>query len=453
MADKQDGQQPEMSGFMKGLLGVSTLQALDNEIGTANRKRQVLEMLLGRPDIDPDTYKEVIKGFTASSLKPSAKGAKGKLLGKKEGQSPLDEIFQKLMAMPTFRKPGGAQTTSTVSPQQRQQQPQQAGTQLPPMPQRGKGPQELPLETPGAKASVETKTTPETPGLFKAPGEAGTLPERRESRLEEAQKFKETATGRMTDVQLADRGLMRDPQGQVVPASPEQWSPAFKQKMDNEAALVQLRESQKALDAARAELERAKSNPSSDAYKAAQAKLAAETERNNIAREHLGLSKRRQALSEEQQAFKETGPTTAVRTSAQTAQVILPELQTARQEIQTIGDELGPGIGRLNDALRHIGNPPPEYQRLASRLELIASGLSKFHAARGVAAIKRFMDLVDTGKMTPEALDASLDAIGDFLNGYIKQGEYAPSKGKGKRSPVSEPPNRKKVVKYEDLPE
>jgi len=67
-----------------------------------------------------------------------------------------------------------------------------------------------------------------------------------------------------------------------------------------------------------------------------------------------------------------------------------------------------------------------------------------------------FQSLIDAGKMSPEALDSAMDSITQYLNTYVKMGQFNPTAAPGiTTAPQSQqnnaPPPGAKVRDYTNL--
>ena len=147
---------------------------------------------------------------------------------------------------------------------------------------------------------------------------------------------------------------------------------------------------------------------------------------------------KQQALSMQKQrmAFQQQGPTASTRTQAQMAGGLLDHVDTIKQEIANLGAQgkLGPLNGRFNEFMAgKVGNGDPDYVSLRTSLGLFQTALMKAHVgSRGSEMMMHhFQSLIDAGKMSPEALDSAMDSITQYLNTYVKMGQFNPQAAPG----------------------
>lgn len=141
-------------------------------------------------------------------------------------------------------------------------------------------------------------------------------------------------------------------------------------------------------------------------------------------------------------AFQQNGPTQNIRTQGQMSAGLLEHLPTIQQEIANLGAQgkLGPLAGRWNEFLAgKVGNGDPDYVALRTDLSLFSTALMKAHVgARGSEFImKHFQSLIDSGKMSPESLDAAMGSISGYLNTYVKMGQFNPANAAPPAAPLA----------------
>jgi len=113
-------------------------------------------------------------------------------------------------------------------------------------------------------------------------------------------------------------------------------------------------------------------------------------------------------------------------------------MQTGQDIIDAIkanAASLGPIMGRYNSAADFIGNPPPEFARLAGMIEsysLANMGVHGMRSANGADAIKRTVGL---GRHTPESLISTLEGLNGFAQHFIEN----TGGGGGKKISVTAP--------------
>jgi len=107
---------------------------------------------------------------------------------------------------------------------------------------------------------------------------------------------------------------------------------------------------------------------------------------------------------------------------------------------------VGPVLGRYSSLQEFIGNPPPEYSRLAGEIEsysLANMGVHGMRSAQGAQMIQKML----TGKHTPQSLIATIQGLNKFSEQY--QQNTQPNAGGPKAPPQETPaPAAKKEFDY-----
>jgi hypothetical protein len=81
---------------------------------------------------------------------------------------------------------------------------------------------------------------------------------------------------------------------------------------------------------------------------------------------------------------------------------------------------LGPAMSRYNSVADFVGNPPPEFAKLAGQIEsysLANMGVHGMRSANGAEAIKQ---TVGAGRHTPESMIATLEGLNGFANHLLE---------------------------------
>ena len=132
---------------------------------------------------------------------------------------------------------------------------------------------------------------------------------------------------------------------------------------------------------------------------------------------------------------------------------VVEKALSARVTQATIGDaqdklkdpnfraKLGPIMGRINEVFAGtIGAGDPDFAEFRTMGSLIASGALKAHfGAKGAGAIyDKFVGLINTGKMTPETLSASLGEMNKVMGRYSQE-VFDPARKLGAAKPTSPP--------------
>lgn len=108
----------------------------------------------------------------------------------------------------------------------------------------------------------------------------------------------------------------------------------------------------------------------------------------------------------------------------------------------TVAAQLGPVMSRYNNLADFVGNPPPQFAKLAGMIEsysLANMGVHGMRSAGGADAIKKTIGL---GRHTPESLLSVIDGLNGFAENLM-QGE-----GRGAQIPGAQKP----VIKREPIP-
>lgn len=198
--------------------------------------------------------------------------------------------------------------------------------------------------------------------------------------------------------------------------------------------------------------------PTDELPEVKQAMIRLQQDRDEAQRENLlggGLNKQKQANTERGFQLKELGirtmaelrrqqmqqslnlgltrmemPTGSVRSMGETAVTVLPHIEQLRQTIDEAAKAglLGPLRGRVSAFLAgRIGSTgDPKIDNLLGRLKgqdsLMSSAMLRTHfgARGGQGLYGKFIDLLDTGKATPEMLNGVLDDFKNYAEGYAQ---------------------------------
>jgi hypothetical protein len=190
---------------------------------------------------------------------------------------------------------------------------------------------------------------------------------------------------------------------------------------------------------ATADLREAMNDPSSPAFQLALKKVEWA---NYYKRAGIDLRQQSLDLARQRLNFQQTGPTQNIRTQGQMAGALLEHVPIIKQEIASLGAQgkLGPLQGRWSEFMAgKVGEGDPDYVKLRTDLGLFQTALMKAHVgARGSEFImKHFQNLVDSGQMSPESLDAAVDSISGFLNTYVRMGQGGAGASSGGSSPLA----------------
>lgn len=89
---------------------------------------------------------------------------------------------------------------------------------------------------------------------------------------------------------------------------------------------------------------------------------------------------------------------------------------------------LGPALGRYNSVQDFIGNPPPEFAKLAGRIESYALANPGMHGMRSAEAAQQIKAML-ASKKTPEAIAAAIEGLNDFSDHFLDNEGIKPAGG------------------------
>jgi hypothetical protein len=125
-------------------------------------------------------------------------------------------------------------------------------------------------------------------------------------------------------------------------------------------------------------------------------------------------------------------PSGATQTRVDAAKAVYSTGQDIKAQLSdpAVAKALGPVLGRYTNLQDFIGNPPPEYAKLAGEIESFAlanMGVHGMRSAQGAEAIKKML----SGQHTPASLAATIDGLTGFTQHYVE--------GSGQKMPESKP--------------
>ena len=230
---------------------------------------------------------------------------------------------------------------------------------------------------------------------------------------------------------LAKAGLSpdeTDPTGQRVrPQKYEEMSLPLQAAEDLKHAQQQEKDAQAAMD-------KAKNDPSSPAFRAAQ--QGRDTARMNAvtAMGRLGVSQ--EMLAFDQDKFYNPQPTAQERGKGDLAQSALERVQEMRQVLATAPQKFGPGPGRYTNMQAFLGSQDPAAQRYLSAAQYLADHSAAVFGGRSQYIMQQLHSLTDPHS-NPAALNAALDEAENAARGFVAAGKVH---GKGGTSGYSAPP-------------
>lgn len=231
--------------------------------------------------------------------------------------------------------------------------------------------------------------------------------------------------GNKDEAALAKIGMKRGPNGEIVP---DESSEVYKTQEQRRAqaeqqtkSLQELRDSQETLNEARAEAEKAKNDPNSPAYKAAQQKLAMAQRAHDVAAANLGLHQQEFANKiQEQELVKPSGQATSRGSAAQAVLDIMPDLE---KSVRANAAEMGPIMGRLNRGEIKIGDVSPDVARLYSAMKSFYALQPAVHGFRNAEFVKDFETALGTLERDPDAFIAGMQGLKPTLESVAKEGK------------------------------
>ena len=239
-----------------------------------------------------------------------------------------------------------------------------------------------------------------------------------EEKLHEAQEKNYTTKD---EEALSKAGLMRDKDGNVV-ADPT--SQAYqKQQLAGQAVknLMDYRSAQSDLTEAKEEVERAKNDPNSPAFKAAQQKLAMAQYAHDLAAQNLGLHRDEFANKvQEQELLKPSGQAQSRASAAESVLQLMPGLE---QEVKKNAASMGPLMGRLERGELAIGDVPPDVAQLYAAMKSFYALQPAVHGFRNAEFVKDFETALGTLERDPDAFIAGMTGLKPTMEAVANEGK------------------------------
>lgn|SRR5882757_2300099 len=234
-----------------------------------------------------------------------------------------------------------------------------------------------------------------------------------------------SARGNKDESALAKIGMKRDANGEIVP---DENSEVFKGQQakittgeETAKQLNSLREAQKELATARTEVERAKNDPNSPAFKAANQRLIQAQRAHEIAAQNLGLHQQEFANKlHEQDLVKPSGQSQSRGSAAQSVINLLPGLEAS---VRKNAGSMGPLMGRLAKGEIAIGNVPPDVAELYSAMKSFYALQPAVHGFRNAEFVKDFEHALGTLERDPEAFIAGMKGLKPTLESVANEGK------------------------------
>lgn len=220
---------------------------------------------------------------------------------------------------------------------------------------------------------------------------------------------------------LAKLGVMRDKDGNIVP---DPTSPTYqKQQMAQEAVknLMDYRNAQRDLAQAKEEVERAKNDPNSPAFKAAQQKLAMAQYAHEIAARNLQLHQEQFGNKlQEQELMKPSGQAQSRGAAAQSVLDLMPDLDKL---VRANAKEMGPIMGRINRGELAVGDVDPKVAELYAAMKSFYALQPAVHGFRNAEFVKDFEHALGTLERDPEAFLAGMHGLEPTMKAVANEGK------------------------------
>lgn len=272
---------------------------------------------------------------------------------------------------------------------------------------------------PGSQLNMDTREAEANRDLQKAEQEE-TARKGVEQKADIAGEKSKQANQKELDA-LAEHGLTRDEQGNVVPLPPEKLSATARQKLEDSQKLDAYRQAQTQLAEANEELKRSQNDPKSPQFQMAMKKLQMAQLAHQIAASNLGLHEQEfENKVHEQGIVKPSGQAQSRGSAAQAALDVLPELE---QQIRTNASQLGPIFGRLAKGEIAIGDVPPNIAKLYSSLTSFYALNPAIHGFRNFEFVKDMPSFIGGLERDPESTIAGLEGLRPTLNSVAKEGK------------------------------
>lgn len=239
-------------------------------------------------------------------------------------------------------------------------------------------------------------------------------------------------------IALRNKGLKLDENGKQVPIPYEELTPGEQAKID-------LQQSQQDYAAARAQYEKTKGDPNSQAFQLAMermktARMNAQTALGRLQLgklkyqgDYLGTGADGQALPSAPaddngnpiglKTAQITKPTNATRSKAEQAGVIKQQGEDILKQIDANPDIYGVVAGRWNEFnAGKFGNASQEVRDAYTSLKSFAALQPALHGARGIGMMKEFEDAVGSMGNDPEGLKGSIQSLLRTSTAFQKAG-------------------------------
>jgi hypothetical protein len=249
--------------------------------------------------------------------------------------------------------------------------------------------------------------------------------ERKESSEEEERAARTKNLNEKDSAALAEHGLVRDAEGNV---KPDPTSPIYQKNqlaMQTVANVQRYRAAQQELIEAKTEVERAKNDPDSPAFKAAQQRLAMAAEAHRIAGQNLALHQQEFSNKLSEQEFVKPSGQAASRASAARSVIDLydaPGKPGLESLVRKNAKSMGPLMGRLEKGEIALGDVDPAVAELYGAMKSFYALQPAVHGFKNAEFVKDFETALGTLERDPEAFIAGMKGLRPTLESVAKEG-------------------------------
>jgi hypothetical protein len=132
-------------------------------------------------------------------------------------------------------------------------------------------------------------------------------------------------------------------------------------------------------------------------------------------------------------------PTGAVLTQSQRSEMIQPQVEALKSQVEKTSSSLGPLSGRWSEVMTgKVGADNPEVARLQMQLKLFGTALMLAHGLRGESYEKGLEEYLRLAQ-SPDNLRARIEGADAYLQDYAKSTGHGPATGGGNAAPGGGP--------------
>jgi hypothetical protein len=234
-----------------------------------------------------------------------------------------------------------------------------------------------------------------------------------------------SSRGNKDEAALAKIGMKRDANGEIVPDEESEIYKGQQSKIssaeDTAKNINALRQAQTELAQARTEVEKAKNDKNSPAYKQAEQRLTMAQQAHAVAAQNLGLHQQEfENKLHEQDLVKPSGQSQSRASAAQAVLGLYPSLEV---NVRKNAASMGPLMGRLARGKIAIGNVPPDVANLYAAMKSFYALQPAVHGFRNAEFVKDFETALGTLERDPEAFIAGMQGLKPTLESVAKEGK------------------------------